>query len=227
MDGIVKYQNGTLIPDAVVTLGTQTTTTGADGSFSFAEVPKGTHTLTVTLDGEVIYEEAIVVKGKVMTLNIDCAYVLTPEKEAARLLPVSTVNVSSFYGSYTADKMIDGDLTTITSRWVAATGDNSSWAVFTFAEPVTADTIVIYSGNANPDDALSDAYRVDTVIIEVEQGSDWVEIASVEGNTLYRCIIDFPATTASSWRFRFVKANSLSTDDNRARIFEIRLLQAL
>lgn len=227
VNGTVKYTNGTLIADAIVVLDTQNATTGADGTFSFEKVPQGTYTVTVTLDNEVIYEDSVVIKGKVMTLNIECVYVLTPEKEAARVLPVNSVEVSSVYSSYVGANIIDGDLNTIAKRWVTTTSDPEAWAILSFAEPVTVDTAVIYSGNENPDDSMSDAYRVDTVVIEVQQGSEWVEVATVTENRAYRCIAEFPATTASSWRFRIVKANILTTGDNRARIFEIRLLQAL
>jgi hypothetical protein len=228
VNGTVKNKDGDPITDAIVALGTETAVTDAEGAFSFAEVPKGTYTLTVSLDDEIIYEDTVVIKGKVMTLDIKYVYVLTPEKEEVRLIPGATIAVSSTHNSSSGGaNAIDGDLNTINQRWISNNSDAEPWAILSFAEEVTADTMVIYSGNQYPDDSLEDAYRVDTVAIDVMQDSEWVEVATLTENRAYRCIVEFPATTASEWRIRFIQSNILGTDDNRARIYEIRILEAL
>lgn len=53
ISGLVTAMSGEAIQGATVTMGTQSVTTGSDGTFTFEDVAVGTHTLTAAADGKV------------------------------------------------------------------------------------------------------------------------------------------------------------------------------
>ncbi|HHT28332.1 MAG TPA: hypothetical protein GXZ82_13960 [Firmicutes bacterium] len=149
---------------------------------------------------------------------------LPQEEEAARAITGISVDVSSIHNSAsTGDNLVDGDLTTTTKRWISKSGDQEPVATFTLPQEALVDAVVVYSGFSSEE---ADVYTVDTFVVEALQGGGWVAVATVEENRDYRCVVTFAPAKASSWRVRFIKSNTLGTSDNRARVFEIRLLEA-
>jgi hypothetical protein len=150
---------------------------------------------------------------------------LSVADEEARLVTGMEVEVSSLHHRLNiGEHIIDGDLTTSAQRWISQLADKEPWLMLMLPEAVSVDTLVLYSGmSAKP----GDQYNADTFVIEAMQGSDWVQVTRVEGNLEYRCVATFPAVSANAWRIRFIKSgNTIDPTDNRARIFEVRLLKA-
>ncbi|MGI6270063.1 MAG: glycosyl hydrolase [Candidatus Howiella sp.] len=107
--------------------------------------------------------------------------------------------------TYTADKAFDGDPMT---RWNAGQGEyTDQWLEASFGQPVTVDRLVVR-------EALD---RITAWSVEYYDGSAWQTAA--EGDTVgSEKTIDFPAVTAS--RFRFVAKQT--TDGNTlASIYEL------
>jgi hypothetical protein len=150
---------------------------------------------------------------------------LTLAEEEARAVTGMEVEVSSLHHRLTVGPLaIDGDTSTRDQRWISQAADQEPWLMLMLPEAATVDAVVLYSGL----DAIdNDLYIADTYVIEAMQGADWVQVARVEGNLAYRCVTTFPAVNANAWRIRFIKANNwVEAVDYRARIYEVRLLQA-
>jgi hypothetical protein len=151
---------------------------------------------------------------------------LSIEEESARTIAGVAVDVSSIHNSSSVgDHLVDGDLTTSTKRWISKTGDQEPVATLSLPQDILVNGLVLYSGFSVKEDEV-DVYTADTFIVEALQGGAWVEVATVKENRNYRCVVSFAPVKASSWRVRFIKSNTLGTSDNRARVFEIRLLEA-
>lgn len=150
---------------------------------------------------------------------------LTLAEEEARLVTGMEVEVSSLHHRLNVGAhIIDGDVATRDRRWISQAAETEPWLMLMLPDAVAVDTVVLYSGMEAKDD---DPYIADTFVIEAMQGSDWVQVARVEGNLSYRCVAAFPAFSSNAWRIRFIKGNNWTAEvDHRARVFEVRLLQA-
>jgi Carboxypeptidase regulatory-like domain len=88
--GQVVDQNGAVIPGARVTLNgmsvlVKTTTTGANGEYSFRSLPPGEYTVLATAPSLTLLEPAkITLKSGVQTLNLQLSVVLTEQKVAVQ-----------------------------------------------------------------------------------------------------------------------------------------------
>ena len=114
---------------------------------------------------------------------------------------------SSTHGAYGPEQAIDGDTTSVTSRWISAAGDSDPWLEITFAEESVVDSVGLYQ-------YLN--YELADYDISAQVNGDWVTVAEIRGNVAARTVHEFEAVGATALRL-----DGVSTSDGRVRLFEV------
>ncbi|QOR69823.1 discoidin domain-containing protein [Ruania alkalisoli] len=116
---------------------------------------------------------------------------------------------SSTYGAYGPGQVIDGDTTSVTSRWISAADDVDPWLEIVFAEEAVVDTVSLYQ-------YLN--YELADYDISAQVDGDWVTVAEIRGNVAARTVHEFSAVSATALRL-----DGIASSDGRVRLFEVEV----
>ncbi|MHB8901846.1 MAG: discoidin domain-containing protein [Thermoguttaceae bacterium] len=126
-----------------------------------------------------------------------------------------TVRADSTLASprFAPERLFDGRTTDPESRWASARSPEPHWVVWTLAEPVTIDRVVVHC-HGEPDLAMRSA------TLEVQEGDGWRGGASIEGNVRTPVTFSLAPCAAVSLRLWITDA---CLRDSTARLLEIEM----
>jgi hypothetical protein len=146
---------------------------------------------------------------------------LSPTNSLVRL---ATMSASSTHANFSPQAANDG----VTSSASWSTGplgggwnDGTSgvfpdWLAATWAQPVTLDTVTVYSLDSTAHPAAKNTLSDYDVQVQQADGS-WVTVASVRGNTLGKITSTFPAVTTTALRLYITD----TADHTYSRVIEL------
>lgn len=116
---------------------------------------------------------------------------------------------SSAFGAYGPERVIDGDTSDVTSRWITTVDDAAPWLEIAFAEESLVDTVTLqqYAG-----------YELGDYDVSAQVAGEWVRVAEVRGNTAVRPVHQFDAVAASA-----VRVDGFTSRDGRVRLYEVEV----
>ncbi|QOR69822.1 discoidin domain-containing protein [Ruania alkalisoli] len=121
----------------------------------------------------------------------------------------ASAEASSVLNAYGPGQVIDGDTTSVTSRWISAADDVDPWLEIVFAEEAVVDTVSLYQ-------YLN--YELADYDISAQVDGDWVTVAEIRGNVAARTVHEFSAVSATALRL-----DGIASSDGRVRLFEVEV----
>ena len=186
-----------------------------------------------------LYEDKAKLKQLQQTLLRDDQTIKAVKNEDPHdLARKATVTASAEDANCQAANVINGWVRAIPgsyeNRWAAPLGENGAWIEVTWEKPETIRRVQLtfdsgfqreltLSSSAAANEGVIRAPQPETVkkyslLYQQDDGKEWVELASVDGNHQRMCRHDFQPVSAKRIRIHVKETNG----DNLARIFEIR-----
>ncbi|WP_127587727.1 discoidin domain-containing protein [Paenibacillus koleovorans] len=132
--------------------------------------------------------------------------------------PDVTVTADSEYNStYTAAKAIDGNTTGSNSRWLSMDVPGDHWLQIEFGRTQLFNSINLYFFQG-----ASTLYYLEDYKLQYYNGSSWVDIVSVTGNTVQDPVYTFDTISAKKVRLYITDPNT-NNNDNVARLYEMKV----
>lgn len=116
---------------------------------------------------------------------------------------------SSAYSTYSPDKVIDGDTTSLTSRWIADAPDSTPWLEITFADESPIDTVTLYQ---------YETYELGEYDVQAEVDGVWTTVAQIRGNEDVVVASEFGGVRATALR-----VDGFTSRDDRVRLYEVEV----
>lgn len=139
--------------------------------------------------------------------TVSATTVLTPVwRNIASASEGASATASSWSGTYSPDRAIDGNTMSNGSRWLTAAGA-SHWLEVRFAEPSAVDTLTLYQYAG---------YLLNDYTVSVLVDGAWRRVHATVGNTETAPTISFDGVVADG-----VRLDITATRDGRVRLYEL------
>lgn len=204
ISGKITNASGTAVSGATVMVGTATTTSASDGTYSVANVPEGSQTVSVSATGYTTWTGTVTVTaGSAVTLNVN----LSMQSTAVNLARTGTASASSTYSSsYAASKAIDGS----TSSYWRSSSSGTQWLRVDLGSTKSVSKVVVnWSGSY-----YARSYRIETS----SDGYSWTSRYSTSSGTSGTRTHSFAAVNA---RYVRVYCTSANYSNYRVNEFEV------
>jgi hypothetical protein len=185
-----------------------------------------------------LYENKVKLKELQQTLLRDDQSIKGLKNEDAKdLAQMATVTASAEDANCQAANIINGWTRTVPgydNQWAAPLGPEGAWVELAWDKPQTIKQVQLIfdsgfkreltlssSASANVDIIRApqpETVKKYTLLYQAEDGKEWIDLASVDGNHQRLCRHHFPAVSAKRLRVQVKETNG----DKLARIFEVR-----
>lgn len=193
VSGKVVNASGAAITGAAVTVGTVSTTSASDGTYSVANVAEGSQAVSVSAAGYTTWTGTVAVTaGSTSTLNVT----MVAEAASNNLARTGTASASSTYSSsYAASKAIDGS----TSSYWRSSGSGTQWLRVDLGSSKSISKVVVDWNSSY----YARSYRIETS----SDGYSWTSRYSTSSGTYGTKTHAFAAVNARHVRVYCTSAN--------------------